>query len=74
MFSRKSQFPQTRAPQKRRFTKNSNQYATTTLNTKTTNNKNKIHEFNFKAAKDKEFFDLKFEMSFEQETFSVTKT
>jgi hypothetical protein len=36
---------------------NNNQSAIhTTLNTKTTNNKEKIHEFNFKAAKNKEFF------------------
>jgi hypothetical protein len=40
----------------------------TTLNTKTTNNKEKIHEFNFKAAENKE------KMPFEQETISVTKT
>jgi hypothetical protein len=38
------------------------------------NNKQNIHEFNFKAAKNKEFFDFKFKVSFEQETFSVTKT
>jgi hypothetical protein len=42
-------------------------------NTKTTNNKEKIKEFNFKAAKNKEFFNFKFQMSFEQEKFSVTK-
>jgi hypothetical protein len=46
----------------------------TTLNTKTPNNKEKIHEFNFKAAKNKKFFDFKFKMSFKQEKFSVTKT
>jgi hypothetical protein len=39
---------------------NNNQYAiyqrtVTTLNTKTTNNKEKIHEFNLKAAKNKVF-------------------
>jgi hypothetical protein len=43
-------------------------------NTKRTNNKEKIKEFNFKAAKNKEFFNFKFQMSFEQEKFSVTKT
>jgi hypothetical protein len=31
------------------------QQRTTTLNTKTTNNKEKIHEFNFKAAKNTSF-------------------
>jgi hypothetical protein len=45
----------------------------TTLNTKTTNNKEKIHEFNFKAAETKEFFTL-YSKCHEQETFSVTKT
>jgi hypothetical protein len=35
----------------------------TNNNTKTTNNKEKIHECNFKAPKNKEFFDFK--MSFE---------
>jgi hypothetical protein len=56
MFPRKSQFAPVRAPQNGRFTKNNNQYAIsqrtmTTLNTKTTNNKEKIHECNFKAVK-----------------------
>jgi hypothetical protein len=37
-------------------------------------NKEKIYEFNFKAAKKREFFDFKFKMSFEKEKFSVTKT
>jgi hypothetical protein len=46
----------------------------TTLNTKTTNNKENIHKFNFKAAKNKEFFDFKFKMSFEEERISMTKT
>jgi hypothetical protein len=61
IFPRKSQFPP-RAPQNGRFTKNNNQCAiqqrTITLNTKLTNDKEKIHEFNFKAAKNK-IFDLK---------------
>jgi hypothetical protein len=38
---------------------NNNQYAiyqTVTLNTKTTNNKGKIHEFNLKAAKKNKVF------------------
>jgi hypothetical protein len=34
----------------------------------------KIHEFNFKAAKNQEFFDFKLKMSFKQEKLSVTKT
>jgi hypothetical protein len=34
----------------------------------------KIQEFNFKAAKNQEFFDFKFKMSSEQEKVSVTKT
>jgi predicted secreted protein len=46
----------------------------TTLNTKTTNNNKKIVEFNFNSAKNKEFFDFKLKMSFEQETFFVKKT
>jgi hypothetical protein len=56
-FPRKSQFPPMRAPQNGRFTKNNNnkcaiqQRTITTLNTKLTNDKEKIHEFNFKAAK-----------------------
>jgi hypothetical protein len=45
-----------------------------TLNTETTNNKENIYEFNFEGTKNKEIFDFKFKMSFEQETFSVTKT
>jgi hypothetical protein len=45
-----------------------------TLNTETMNNKENIYEFNFEGTKNKEIFDFKFKMSFEQETFSVTKT
>jgi hypothetical protein len=64
-----------RAPQNGRFIKNYNQYAIgITLNTKSKSNKENIHEFNFKAAKNKEFFEFNFKISFEQETFSVTKT
>jgi hypothetical protein len=66
MFPRKSQFPPISASQNGRFTKNNNQYAIycrtiTTVNTKTTNNKENIHEFNFKAAKTRSFLtsDLK---------------
>jgi hypothetical protein len=56
MFPRKSQFAPMRAPQNECFTKNNNQYTIsqrtmTTLNTKTTTNKEKIHEFNFKVVK-----------------------
>jgi hypothetical protein len=46
----------------------------TTLNTNTTNDKENIQEFHFKAAKNKSFFNFKFKMSFEQEKCSVTKT
>jgi hypothetical protein len=45
----------------------------TTLNTKTTNNKERITIFS-RQQKNKEFFDFKFKMSFEQEKFLVTKT
>jgi hypothetical protein len=56
MFLRKSQFPPMRPPQNGRFMLEINvQQRTTTLNTKTTNNKEKIHEFNFKAAKNRVF-------------------
>jgi hypothetical protein len=49
MFPRKSQFAPVTAPQNGRFTKNNNQYA---ISQRTmTDNKEKIHEFNFKAAK-----------------------
>jgi hypothetical protein len=66
MFLRKSQFPPRAATNGRFMLKINVQQRTTTLNTKTTNNKEKIHEFNFSAGLPT--------MSFEQEKFSVTKT
>jgi hypothetical protein len=63
MFLRKSQFPPIRALQNGLFSKSNNQYLrniTKNNNTKTTNKKENIHEFtrNFKAAQNKEYFDL----------------